>query len=61
MNGYKLTRIWVVNNKMVVAYTIEEAIELYRKYVNTEVEVEVETVELLRRNVTNYMAIISDK
>lgn len=34
MNGYKTTRVWIVDNKLVVADTIEDAISLYKKYYN---------------------------
>lgn len=30
MDKYKLTRIWRVNHKLIIADTIEEAIELYK-------------------------------
>lgn len=59
MNGWTTTHIWIVNGKMVVAYTIEEALSLYRKSTNSEVEVE--TIQLLKRNAIDDIAIISDK
>lgn len=34
MNGYKTTRVWIIDNKLVVADTIEDAISLYKKYYN---------------------------
>lgn len=40
MNGWTLTKVWEVNRKLVVAKTIEEAIELYRKYSSKDVDIE---------------------
>ena len=34
MNGWTHTRVWIVNDKLVVANTIEDAISLYKKYYN---------------------------
>lgn len=32
MNGCTTIRVWIVNDKLVVANTIEDAISLYKKY-----------------------------
>lgn len=36
MNGYTVTRVWEIDGRLVVAPTVEEAIELYRTYMGKE-------------------------
>lgn len=36
MNGWKLTRVWQVDHKLVVANTIQEAVELYKAYMGKD-------------------------
>lgn len=39
MNGWTTTEIWIVNNKVVIADTIEDAISLYKEYSDGSCEV----------------------
>lgn len=39
MRGWTTTDIWIVNNKVVIADTIEEAISLYKEYSDGNCEV----------------------
>lgn len=32
MNGWTLTRVWQVDHKLVVANTVQEAVELFKAY-----------------------------
>ena len=32
MNGWKLTKVWQVDHKLVIADTINEAVELFKAY-----------------------------
>lgn len=36
MNGWTLTRVWQVDHKLVVANTITEAVELFKKYMGKD-------------------------
>ena len=36
MNGWKFTRVWQVDHKLVVANTIQEAVELYKAYMGKD-------------------------
>lgn len=36
MKGYKLTRVWEIDRHLVVAPTIEEALEVYKSYMGKE-------------------------
>lgn len=36
MNGYKYTRVWEIDRRLVVAPTAQEAIELYKNFMGKE-------------------------
>ena len=36
MNGWKLTKVWQVNHKLVVADTIEEAVALFKAFMGND-------------------------
>lgn len=36
MNGWKMTKVWQVDHKLVVADTITEAVELFKSYMGTD-------------------------
>lgn len=36
MNGWKLIRVWQIDNKLVVANTIEDAIATYKTYMGKD-------------------------
>lgn len=36
MNGWTLTRVWQVDHKLVVAKTIEEAVALFKAYMDKD-------------------------
>ena len=36
MNGWKFTRVWQVDHKLVVANTIQEAVELFKAYMGKD-------------------------
>lgn len=38
MNGWRLTKIWQVDHKLVVADTINEAVELFKAYMGNDDE-----------------------
>ena len=53
MDGWTLTKVWRVNGKLVVADTIEKAIELYRKYTCPTVSIKKVEAECGYCSVTN--------
>lgn len=38
MNGWRLTKVWQVDHKLVVADTINEAVELFKAYMGNDDE-----------------------
>ena len=48
MNGWTLTRVWQVDNKLVVADTIEEAIALFKTWMGKDYKDEPESVKAIR-------------
>ena len=36
MNGWRLTKVWQVDHKLVVADTIQEAVELFKSYMGKD-------------------------
>ena len=36
MNGWKLTKVWQVNHKLVVADTIEESVALFKAFMGND-------------------------
>ena len=48
MNGWTLTRVWQVDNKLVVADTIEEAIALFKTWMGKDYKDEPESVNAIR-------------
>ena len=62
MNGWNLTRVWQIDNKLVVAKTIEEAVALFKIYMGKEYTDEPELVRAIRSdNLTvDYDALIKE-
>lgn len=46
MNGCKLTKVFKIDNQLVVADSIEEAINVYKRYINDE-WVEIKNIGLI--------------
>lgn len=63
MNGYKFTRVWEIDGHLVVAPTIEEAIELYRSYMGKEYHDEPKNIWAVGNSdvCRNYDAIIKEE
>ena len=40
MNGWRLTMVWQVDHKLVVADTIQEAVELFKSYMGKDYNAE---------------------
>lgn len=38
MNGWRLTKVWQVDHKLVIADTINEAVELFKAYMGNDDE-----------------------
>lgn len=62
MNGCKLTQVWLVNEKLVVADTIEDAIALYKNYYNNAILPDITKVEAIDNSsiLKDYKAIIKE-
>lgn len=62
MNGCRLTQVWLVNEKLVVADTIEDAISLYKKYYDNAIPPDITKVEAIANNsiLKDYKAIIKE-
>lgn len=62
MNGCKLTQVWLVNEKLVVADTIEDAIALYKNYYNNAIPPDITKVEAIANSsiLKDYKAIIKE-
>ena len=57
--GYNYTRIWKINNQLVVADTIEDAISLYKIYTNDSVSDITNIVAIGNGNIPqNFFAIV---
>lgn len=62
MRGYRLTEVYRIDGHLVVADSIEDAVRLYRKYVDNKF-ISIDSVELIYGDYckTNSAAIIEDK
>lgn len=62
MNGWKLTKVWQVDHKLVVAPTIEEAIALFKVYMGKDYRGEPYEVTAIRTSsvLSDYDAIIKE-
>lgn len=62
MNGWTLTRVWQVDHKLVVANSIEEAIELYKSYVGEQYGDTIRVIKAVGTDTTisEYDAIVKD-
>ena len=61
MKGWTITRVWNIDGKLFVAPTIEQAIDLWRKFMDTnEQPVSIEGVSVYGGCSTNYNAIIKE-
>ena len=65
MNGWKLTRVWCIDNQLVVAKTVTEAVELWKVYVKSfggfDREPENVTAVSNGRMIKDYDALIKDE
>ena len=50
MNGWKFTRVWQVDHKLVVADTINEAVELFKVYMGKDYHDEPDMVTCIGTN-----------
>lgn len=62
MTDCRLTQVWLVNEKLVVADTIEDAISLYKKYYDNPIPPDITKVEAIANNsiLKDYKAIIKE-
>ena len=62
MNGWTLTRVWQVNNKLVVAETIEDAIVLFKTYMGKDLLGEPKNVKAIGSDncMADYDALIKE-
>ena len=54
MDGWKLTRVWQIDHKLVVAKTIEDAIALFKTYMGEDLIGEPKNVRAIGND--NYIA-----
>lgn len=61
MNGYKLTKVFRIDNNLVIGDSIEDAVQTYKSYMNDDF-IEVKSVELISGDMLgmNTNAIIKD-
>ncbi len=61
MNGYKLTKVFKIDNNLVIGDSIEDAIQTYKSYMNYDF-IEIKSVELISGDMLgmNTSAIIKD-
>lgn len=52
----KSTRVWDINSKLVVAYSIEEAIDIYQSYYNDAYH-DIKNIRLVELTSTNTLAL----
>ena len=63
MNGYTYTKVWQVDHKLVVAKTIEEAVALFKTYMDEGLTSEPRNVRAIGTDhyLTDYDAIIKEE
>jgi len=64
MNGWTLTKVWEIDQRLVVARTIEDAVKLYKTYMGKDYRGEPKSVVGISNSVClckNYEALIEDK
>lgn len=61
MNGYKLTKVFRIDNNLVIGDSIEDAVQTYKSYMNDNF-IEIKSVELVSGDMLgmNTSAIIKD-
>lgn len=61
MNGYKLTKVFRIDNNLVIGDSIEDAVQTYKSYMNDNF-IEIKSVELISGDMLgmNTNAIIKD-
>lgn len=61
MNGYKLTKVFRIDNNLVIGDSIEDAVQTYKSYMNDDF-IEIKSVELISGDMLgmNTSAIIKD-
>lgn len=62
MNGWTLTRVWQVDHKLVVADTINEAVELYKAYMGEDYDDEPYSIQAVStdRALSDFNALIKE-
>ena len=60
MNGWKLTRVWKIDGKLVVAKTATEAIGIMKKYYNDNESYEPRSIVGMSDSASGYDALIAD-
>ena len=62
MNGYRLTRVWKIDNRLVVADSVEDAMALMRQYMREYALYQPSSIEAVRTDYLcpNYDAIIKE-
>lgn len=61
MNGWTLTKVWQVDHKLVVADTINEAVELFKAYMeNNDEPLSIQAISTSRA-LTDYNALIKEE
>lgn len=63
MNGWKLTKVWQVDHKLVVANTVEEAVALFKAYMGNDYRDEPREIRAISTNTMfrEYNALIKEK
>lgn len=63
MNGWRLTKVWQVDHKLVVANTINEAVELFKAYMGKDYHDEPYSVQAIStdRTLSDFNALIKEK
>ena len=63
MNGWTITRVWRIDHKLVVAKTIEEAIEVFKSYMGKDYQDEPHDIAGISTGTfpTDYNALIKEE
>ena len=63
MNGWRLTRVWQVDHKLVVANTVQEAVELYKAYMGENYADEPYSIQAIStdRALSDFNALIKEE
>lgn len=63
MNGWKFTKVWQVDHKLVVADTINEAVELFKAYMGKDYADEPYSIQAISTNraLSDFNALIKEE